>query len=827
MAFNSSFLESLGTQIDEDTESSLRINRLPASWKNLLMGLVRNPKAAQAFLGLNRTGSGSFNPYSWDQPHNITLDLSPLMRRRDDPGRTVIILLAYSIIIAISLFGNLLVCHVVIRTRRLHTVTNTFLANLAFSDLLMTALNIPFNVARVLLDDWPFGGFMCSMVPCVQVMSVYVSAFTMVAIALDRYQVIVHPLKPRLGAVHGLVIIGVIWCLAALFSIPTAMYHQVAKIYTYKMLTRCQARFPEPALEFRKWLTLATFLSQYAIPLSITAVAYLAVTRKVWWRVIVGAATQEQLSLQTKAKKKTVKMLLVVVVMFAICWLPLNTYHLVTDFATAQGPRRHSSTVFFICHWFAMSNVCYNPFIYCWLNDHFRAGAKAWMWCVAKKVCRINLPDYDDKSLASRHSRNRDSSTLSSSSSGFTGTSFRRKGRGSLRSQQSIGTNSTQGSIISNVQVPANQNLLPHMEYNTGSTRHNRRLCPLSLSTSVNRDTDTIPSITPSGQGDLCSSGILYEESEPEDIVPLRYLTEHKCISSHTSSSNESVYQVEINKADTEEECDCTFPRLLPIPEESPRMLSPRTPLTETYGIINKPQGGNPNKLIESTSSLIKAVQKNISTTLVQKFTRKKIVNTNCINKNERHVMKSIGTSMENIDETSLYAKKEASDAYTCTPVFNNFVQLDKDNSIKRKRNTTRCNSSLSGTENIFKFNHLQTVNNKETQTSFYDKSVENKIVDNRICFTCHCRTLREKCDQIKDYSDSLTISKSTNTPYSSKMRTKSEGNPPDNIAKSLKLMKYVNHEKESVISNLNLETSPLTANDKTCKVLMYKTSKK
>lgn len=88
-------------------------------------------------------------------------------------------------------------------------------------------------------------------------------------------------------------------------------------------------------------------------------------------------------------------MLLVVVVLFALCWLPLNTYHLVVDFGTAVGPSRHSSSIFFLCHWFAMSNVCYNPFIYCWLNDHFRAGAKSWLWCIARKVCRVKLAKDD------------------------------------------------------------------------------------------------------------------------------------------------------------------------------------------------------------------------------------------------------------------------------------------------------------------------------------------------------------------------------------------------------------------------------------------------
>lgn len=80
------------------------------------------------------------------------------------PLKMVAIAGAYALVMAVSLFGNLLVCYVVIRHRRLRSVTYTFLVNVALSDLLMTCLNIPFSVARVLLHHWPFGEFLCSLV---------------------------------------------------------------------------------------------------------------------------------------------------------------------------------------------------------------------------------------------------------------------------------------------------------------------------------------------------------------------------------------------------------------------------------------------------------------------------------------------------------------------------------------------------------------------------------------------------------------------------------------------------------------------------------------
>ncbi len=65
-------------------------------------------------------------------------------------------------------------------------------------------------------------------------------------------------------------------------------------------------------------------------------------------------------------------MLIVVCVVFALCWLPLNIYHIRADF----GLGNYSSTIFLICHWFAMSSVCYNPFIYFWLNKHYNERAR-------------------------------------------------------------------------------------------------------------------------------------------------------------------------------------------------------------------------------------------------------------------------------------------------------------------------------------------------------------------------------------------------------------------------------------------------------------------
>ena len=106
---------------------------------------------------------------AWNKDANWTMpDLTSFMAEDVAvdtlPLKMVVIAGAYALVMAVSLFGNLLVCYVVIRHRRLRSVTYTFLVNVALSDLLMTCLNIPFSVARVLLHHWPFGEFLCSLV---------------------------------------------------------------------------------------------------------------------------------------------------------------------------------------------------------------------------------------------------------------------------------------------------------------------------------------------------------------------------------------------------------------------------------------------------------------------------------------------------------------------------------------------------------------------------------------------------------------------------------------------------------------------------------------
>jgi hypothetical protein len=84
-------------------------------------------------------------------------------------NRNATVIVFYSMIVFVSLFGNLLVCFVLIKNKTMRTKTNILMANITISGLMMTVFNIPFIIARIVLDNWPFGVILCKLVPSMQV----------------------------------------------------------------------------------------------------------------------------------------------------------------------------------------------------------------------------------------------------------------------------------------------------------------------------------------------------------------------------------------------------------------------------------------------------------------------------------------------------------------------------------------------------------------------------------------------------------------------------------------------------------------------------------
>lgn len=74
----------------------------------------------------------------------------------------------YATILLLAVIGNFLVILTLVQNRRMRTITNVFLLNLAVSDILLGVLCMPFTLIGTLLRNFVFGEFMCKIIPFLQ-----------------------------------------------------------------------------------------------------------------------------------------------------------------------------------------------------------------------------------------------------------------------------------------------------------------------------------------------------------------------------------------------------------------------------------------------------------------------------------------------------------------------------------------------------------------------------------------------------------------------------------------------------------------------------------
>lgn len=140
------------------------------------------------------------------------------------------VLFMYCTVFIVALTGNGLVCFVVQTSPRMKTVTNYFIMNLAIGDILMTIFCVPFSfVSMLVLRYWPFGVVMCKIVNYSQAVSVLVSAYTLLAISIDRYMAIMRPLKPRLGKTAAKIVVAAVWVGALSTAAPISVVSQIER----------------------------------------------------------------------------------------------------------------------------------------------------------------------------------------------------------------------------------------------------------------------------------------------------------------------------------------------------------------------------------------------------------------------------------------------------------------------------------------------------------------------------------------------------------------------------------------------------------------------
>ncbi|XP_045211888.1 substance-P receptor-like [Mercenaria mercenaria] len=299
----------------------------------------------------------------------------------------VVLAILYGSISIIAIIGNGLVILVIAKDKRMQTVTNIFIGNLAVADVIIGLFTTPFQFQPALLQRWDFPDFLCSIAPSFKILSVSVSVFTLTIISLDRYVAVIYPLKAGFSKSLAFICLALIWILSIGSSFPEGYFHSVRPVYdmdTYESKPFCLPQWPTE--DFGKYYHLYLVSVQYFFPLLVINFSYTRIACRIWGTKVPGNAIDRD-NVRQRTRQKVVKMLIIVVLLFAFCWMPFQLYGIISEFQPDINGYKYINVIWFCFNWLAMSNSCYNPFIYGLLNEKFKREYRlllSKLYCVRK-----------------------------------------------------------------------------------------------------------------------------------------------------------------------------------------------------------------------------------------------------------------------------------------------------------------------------------------------------------------------------------------------------------------------------------------------------------
>lgn len=307
------------------------------------------------------------------------------------------------LIIACTLFGNVLIISSIGRVRKLRRVFSSVLVmNLAFCDILLVFFSIPGDIIESHAASYPFNRIGCKLISPIATYYVNTIAITLTLISIERYLAIRFNFKFRGGTRKKVTIVMIIHLVALVIVIPYMTNIDILKSKDGGL--SCGERW---SAETKKMYTIVLFLVQFGIPLPIIFILYTLSWRTIQKRnsktirVLTNinkrsmptcsqccyhnkselptcghrkrlnsklTVTSEVSIARQKQTKYYLKMFTAVVILFTVCMMPNQ----ITWFYLAFKPRPLNPYIEVFFYWLTYANGVLNPWIYAGFNPYFK-----------------------------------------------------------------------------------------------------------------------------------------------------------------------------------------------------------------------------------------------------------------------------------------------------------------------------------------------------------------------------------------------------------------------------------------------------------------------
>uniref|UniRef100_A0A8C5N233 G-protein coupled receptors family 1 profile domain-containing protein n=1 Tax=Leptobrachium leishanense TaxID=445787 RepID=A0A8C5N233_9ANUR len=320
---------------------------------------------------------GSFDAADLNELWNRSLEYNYFLSEEHGPETGGSIIFLARLFIGMTLVCVMLVCGLgniffiitLFMHKKMRSVTNILIVNLAISDFIVAVICCPFEMDYYVIREqsWAFGHIICSSVSYLRMLSLYVSTNTLFAIAVDRYLVIVHPLKPRMRLHTACGVIILVWLTSVIVAAPTA-YFATETIFDAPNESGgkvfCGQIWPADRALLYKSYSLILLGVEFLAPVVIMSLCYIRICNELWFKDLPGVQTQ-QLRSRLQARRKTVLVLVAVLLAYILCWSPFYSYAIIRDFFPGLLLReRHAIALYYIVECIAISNSIINTLFF-------------------------------------------------------------------------------------------------------------------------------------------------------------------------------------------------------------------------------------------------------------------------------------------------------------------------------------------------------------------------------------------------------------------------------------------------------------------------------
>ncbi|XP_058476891.1 pyroglutamylated RF-amide peptide receptor isoform X2 [Solea solea] len=260
-----------------------------------------------------------------------TYNIQPLVYVPELPysAKTTFVVM-YVVIFVLALTGNSLVIYIVVKKRAIQTATDIFICSLAVSDLLITFFCIPFTLLQNISSEW-FG--------------------------------------------------GLVWIASMIVGSPMLFVQQLEVKYDFlydHYHVCCQESWH--SLTHRQAYTTFIMVALFLLPLAAMLFIYTRIGIELWIRNRVGDSSVlntmnlREIKKISRKKKRAVKMMITIVLLFTICWAPFHTVHMLFEYYDLENKYDAVTVnmIIAIVQAIGFFNSFNNPIVYAFMNENFK-----------------------------------------------------------------------------------------------------------------------------------------------------------------------------------------------------------------------------------------------------------------------------------------------------------------------------------------------------------------------------------------------------------------------------------------------------------------------